>query len=71
MEIRRMYTVKNNDREITLIVGNYVKVRTKDETVIGEIVDLGSNCITLEISSHDKKIYKTFLYVNLLEIEEY
>lgn len=71
MEIRRMHTVKNNGKETTLIVGNYVRVKTKDENIIGKIVDLGSNYVTLEISSYDKNIYKTFLYVNLLEIEEY
>ena len=71
MEIRRMHTVKNNGKETTLIVGNYVKVKTKDENVIGKIVDLTNSYVELEISSYDKSIYKTFLYVNLLEIEEY
>lgn len=71
MEIRKMYTIENNGKEFTLIVGDYVRVRTKDENVIGKISDLGSNYVTLEISSYDKSIYKSFLYVNLLEIEEY
>lgn len=71
MEIRKMYTIKNNGNEFTLIVGDYVRIRTKDENVIGKISDLGSNYVTLEISSYDKSIYKSFLYVNLLEIEEY
>ena len=71
MEIRKMYTIENNGEEFTLIVGDYVRVRTKDENVIGKISDLGSNYVELEISSYDKSIYKSFLYVNLLEIEEY
>lgn len=71
MEIRRMHTVKNNGKEFTLIVGDYIRVRTKDENVIGKVSDLGSNYVTLEIPSYDKSIYKSFLYVNLLEIEEY
>ena len=71
MEIRKMYTIKNNSNEFTLIVGDYVRVKTKDENVIGKIVDLTNSYVELEISSYDKSIYKSFLYVNLLEIEEY
>lgn len=71
MEIRKMYTIKNNGNEFTLIVGDYVRVKTKDENVIGKIVDLTNSYAELEISSYDKSIYKSFLYVNLLEIEEY
>lgn len=71
MEIRKMYTIENNGEEITLIVGDYIRVRTKDENVIGKIVDLTNSYVELEVSSYDKNIYKTFLYVNLLEIEEY
>lgn len=71
MEIRKMYTIENNGKEITLIVGNYIRVRTKDENVIGKIADLTNSYVELEVSSYDKNIYKTFLYVNLLEIEEY
>lgn len=71
MEIRKMYTIENNGEEFTLIVGNYVRVKTKDENVIGKIVDLGSNYMELELSKHNVNKYKSFLYVNLLEIEEY
>ena len=71
MEIRKMYTIKNNGNEFTLIVGDYIRVKTKDENVIGKIVDLTNSYVELEIPSYDKSIYKTFLYVNLLEIEEY
>lgn len=71
MEIRKMYTIENNGKEITLTVGDYIRVRTKDENVIGKIADLTNSYVELEVSSYDKNIYKTFLYVNLLEIEEY
>lgn len=54
-----------------MIVGNYVRVKTKDENIIGKIVDLGSNYMELELSKHNVNKYKSFLYVNLLEIEEY
>lgn len=71
MEIRKMYTIENNGKEITLIVGDYIRVRTKDENVIGRIDDLTNSHVTLEIPNYNKSIYKSFLYVNLLEIEEY
>lgn len=71
MEIRKMYTIENNGKEITLTIGDYIRVRTKDENVIGKIADLTNSYVELEVSSYDKNIYKTFLYVNLLEIEEY
>lgn len=71
MEIRKIYTIENNGKEITLIVGDYIRVRTKDENVIGKIADLTNSYVELEVFSYDKSIYKTFLYVNLLEIEEY
>ena len=71
MEIRKIYTIENNGKEITLIVGDYIRVITKDENVIGKIADLTNSYVELEVSSYDKSIYKTFLYVNLLEIEEY
>lgn len=71
MEIRKMYTIENNGKEITLTVGDYIRVRTKDENVIGKIADLTNSYVELEVPSYDKNIYKTFLYVNLLEIEEY
>ena len=71
MEVKKQYTITNNDEVITLTVGDYIRVRTKDENVIGRVVDLASNCLTLEVSKHNVNEYKTFLYVSLLEIEEY
>ena len=71
MEVRKQYTIINNDEEITITVGDYLRVKTKDENIIGKVSDLGSNYVELEISEHNRNIYKSFLYVSLLEVEEY
>lgn len=71
MEVRKQYTIINNDEEITITVGDYLRVRTKEENIIGKVSDLGSNYVELEISEHNRNIYKSFLYVSLLEIEIY
>ena len=71
MEVRKQYTIINNDEEITITVGDYLRVRTKDENIIGKVSDLGSNYVELEISEHNRNVYKSFLYVSLLEVEEY
>ena len=71
MEVRKQYTIINNDEEITITVGDYLRVRTKDENIIGKVSDLGSNYVELEISEHNRNIYKSFLYVSLLEVEIY
>ena len=71
MEVRKQYTIINNDEEITITVGDYLRVKTKDENVIGKVSDLGSNYVELEISEHNRNVYKSFLYVSLLEVEIY
>lgn len=71
MEVRKQYTIINNDEEITITVGDYLRVRTKDENIIGKVSDLGSNYVELEISEHNRNVYKSFLYVSLLEVEIY
>ena len=71
MEVRKQYTIINNDEEITITVGDYLRVKTKDENIIGKVSDLGSNYVELEISEHNRNVYKSFLYVSLLEIEIY
>ena len=71
MEVRKQYTIINNDEEITITVGDYLRVKTKDENIIGKVSDLGSNYVELEISEHNRNVYKSFLYVSLLEVEEY
>lgn len=71
MEVRKQYTIINNDEEITITVGDYLRVKTKEENIIGKVSDLGSNYVELEISEHNRNIYKSFLYVSLLEVEIY
>ena len=71
MEVRKQYTIINNDEEITITVGDYLRVKTKDENIIGKVSDLGSNYVELEISKHNRNVYKSFLYVSLLEVEIY
>ena len=71
MEVRKQYTIINNDEEITITVGDYLRVKTKEENIIGKVSDLGSNYVELEISEHNRNVYKSFLYVSLLEVEIY
>lgn len=71
MEVRKQYTIINNDEEITITVGDYLRVKTKEENIIGKVSDLGSNYVELEISKHNRNVYKSFLYVSLLEVEIY
>ena len=71
MEVRKQYTIINNDEEITITVGDYLRVKTKEENIIGKVSDLGSNYVELEISEHNRNVYKSFLYVCLLEVEIY
>ena len=71
MEVRKQYTIINNDEEITITVGDYLRVKTKEENIIGKVSDLGSNYVELEISEHNRNVYRSFLYVSLLEIEIY
>ena len=71
MEVRKQYTIINNDEEITITVGDYLRVKTKDENIIGKVSDLGSNYVELEISEHNRNVYRSFLYVSLLEVEIY
>ena len=71
MKIKKQYTIYDGDDKFTVIVGDYVRVKTKDENVIGKIVDLSNAYLVLEISEHNRNINKTFLYADLLEIEQY
>ena len=71
MEVRKQYTIINNDEEITITVGDYLRVKTKEENIIGKVSDLGSNYVELEISEHNRNVYKSFLYVSLLVVEIY
>ena len=35
MEVRKQYTIINNDEEITITVGDYLRVKTKEENMSG------------------------------------
>ena len=71
MEVKKQYTIYNGGNKITIAVGDYVRVKTKDENIIGKIVDLSNSYLELQISEHNRNINKTFLYIELLELEQY
>ena len=50
--------------------GDIVKAKTKDESIIGRVLNLTSNYLTLEIPKSNINIYKDILYIDLLEIEK-
>ena len=68
---KKQYTIYDGDNKVTITVGDYVRVKTKDENAIGKIVDLSNSYLVLQISEHNRNINKTFLYIDLLEIEQY
>lgn len=68
----KQYTFVNNIEENLIITtGDIVKAKTKDESIIGRVLNLTSNYLTLEIPKSNINIYKDILYVDLLEIEKY
>ena len=71
MKAKKQYTIHDGDNKITIVVGDYVRIKTKDENIIGKIVDLSNAYLKLEISEHNRNIVKTFLYADLLELEQY
>lgn len=72
MELKRYAFVNNNTKEeIVITTGDTIKVRTKDESIIGRVLNLTSNYLTLEIPKSNINIYKDILYIDLLEIEKY
>lgn len=71
METKRYAFVNNNTKEkIVITTGDTIKVRTKDESIIGKVSNLTSNYLTLEIPKSNINIYKDILYIDLLEIEK-
>ena len=71
MELKRYAFVNNNTKEeIVITTGDTIKVRTKDESIIGRVLNLTSNYLTLEIPKSNINIYKDILYIDLLEIEK-
>ena len=68
---KKQYTIYDGDNKVTITIGDYVRIKTKDENAIGKIVDLSNSYLVLQVSEHNRNINKTFLYIDLLEIEQY
>lgn len=71
MELKQYAFVNNIEEKLVITTGDTVKVKTKDESIIGKVSNLTSNYLTLEIPKSNINVYKTILYVSLLEIEKY
>ena len=71
MESKRYAFVNNIEENLVITTGDIVKAKTKDESIIGRVLNLTSNYLTLEIPKSNINIYKDILYVDLLEIEKY
>ena len=70
MESKRYAFVNNIEEDLIITTGDVVKAKTKDENIIGRVLNLTSNYLTLEIPKSNINIYKDILYVDLLEIEK-
>lgn len=70
MESKQYAFVNNIEENLIITTGDIVKVKTKDESIIGRVLNLTSNYLTLEIPKSNINIYKDILYVDLLEIEK-
>lgn len=71
MELKRYAFINNNTKEeMVITTGDVVKAKTKDESIIGRVLNLTSNYLTLEIPKSNINIYKDILYIDLLEIEK-
>ena len=71
MELKQYAFVNNNTKEeMVITTGDTIKVRTKDESIIGKVSNLTSNYLTLETPKSNINIYKDILYIDLLEIEK-
>ena len=70
MESKQYAFVNNIEEKLVITTGDTVKVKTKDESIIGRVLNLTSNYLTLEIPKSNINIYKDILYVDLLEIEK-
>ena len=71
MESKQYAFVNNIEENLIITTGDVVKAKTKDENIIGRVLNLTSNYLTLEIPKSNINIYKDILYVDLLEIEKY
>ena len=70
MESKRYAFVNNIEENLVITTGDVVKAKTKDENIIGRVLNLTSNYLTLEIPKSNINIYKDILYIDLLEIEK-
>ena len=71
MESKRYAFVNNNTKEeVVITTGDTIKVKTKDESIIGKVSNLTSNYLILEVPKSNINIYKDILYIDLLEIEK-
>lgn len=70
MESKRYAFVNNIEENLVITTGDVVKAKTKDESIIGRVLNLTSNYLTLEIPKSNINIYKDILYIDLLEIEK-
>ena len=71
MESKQYAFVNNIEENLIITTGDIVKAKTKDESIIGRVLNLTSNYLTLEIPKSNINLYKSFLYVSLLEVEIY
>ena len=71
MESKQYAFVNNIEENLIITTGDIVKAKTKDESIIGRVLNLTSNYLTLEIPKSNINIYKDILYIDLLEIEKY
>ena len=70
MESKQYVFVNNIEEKLVITTGDVVKAKTKDESIIGRVLNLTSNYLTLEIPKSNINIYKDILYIDLLEIEK-
>ena len=70
MESKQYAFVNDIEENLIITTGDIVKAKTKDESIIGRVLNLTSNYLTLEIPKSNINIYKDILYVDLLEIEK-
>ena len=70
MRSKQYAFVNNIEENLVITTGDVVKAKTKDESIIGRVLNLTSNYLTLEIPKSNINIYKDILYIDLLEIEK-
>ena len=70
MESKQYAFVNNIEENLIITTGDIVKAKTKDESIVGRVLNLTSNYLTLEIPKSNINIYKDILYIDLLEIEK-